>query len=63
MGVPAFELIEAAPLTLGVEIKEGRFVPIIPRNTPLPAVKTGTFFTSVNYQTSVAFEVLLFYNG
>lgn len=44
-------------LSLGVEVNDGEFSIIIPKNTPIPAKRTKTYITYMHYQTSVRIAV------
>ena len=50
-------LVDVTPFTLGIMIENGKFAPIIPRNTPIPVSKTRKFTTISDYQTSVEVSV------
>jgi molecular chaperone DnaK len=51
-------LIDATPMTLGIETVGGKMTPLIPRNTPITASKAQIFTTAGDYQTSVEIHVL-----
>jgi heat shock protein 1/8 len=46
-------LMDLTPLSLGIETTGRVMSVIIPRNTPIPVVKTQTYTTEQNYQTKV----------
>lgn len=46
-------LMDVTPLSLGIETTGRVMSVIIPRNTPIPCVKTQTYTTDANYQTKV----------
>lgn len=48
---------EVIPLTIGVEAEDGRFLEVIPRNTPVPFHIRCDFFTSDNDQREMTFAV------
>jgi L1 cell adhesion molecule like protein len=50
-------VIDAAPLTLGVEVKGTMMEPIIVRGTPIPVKKSMTFSTYSHNQTTVMIKV------
>jgi molecular chaperone DnaK len=52
-----FLVLDAAPLTLGVESAAGRFVVLIPRNTTIPTRKTETFTVDADHQPGVSVRV------
>ncbi len=51
-------LIDVTPFTLGVEIENDGFAPIIPRNTVIPTSNSRIFTTVADNQTSVKIHVL-----
>jgi molecular chaperone DnaK (HSP70) len=51
------ELIEAIPLSLGIETEDGRFISMISKNTQVPFKETYTFGTSKNNQPAMTFQV------
>lgn len=53
-------LMDVTPLSLGIEITGRVMSVIIPRNTPIPCVKTQTYTTERDYQTE---EVVSVYEG
>lgn len=50
-------LMDVTPLSLGIETTGRVMSVIIPRNTPIPCVKTQTYTTDANYQTKVDVSV------
>lgn len=46
-------LMDVTPLSLGIETTGRVMSVVIPRNTPIPVVKTQTYTTEANYQTKV----------
>jgi len=50
-------LMDVTPLSLGIETTGRVMSVIIPRNTPIPCVKTQTYTTEQNYQTKVDVSV------
>lgn len=50
-------LMDVTPLSLGIETSGRVMSVIIPRNTPIPCVKTQTYTTEHNYQTKVDISV------
>lgn len=46
-------LLDVTPLSLGIETTGRVMSVIIPRNTPIPCVKTQTYTTEENYQTEI----------
>lgn len=50
-------LMDLTPLSLGIETTGRVMSVIIPRNTPIPVVKTQTYTTEANYQTKVDVSV------
>src|SRR5207237_621800 len=51
-------VLDATPLSLGVETLGGVMTVLIPRNTTIPTSKTETFSTAADNQTSVEVHVL-----
>lgn len=50
-------LLDIVPLSLGIEMQGGVMAVVVPRNTPIPCLKTSTFTTTENNQTTVEFPV------
>jgi len=50
-------LMDVTPLSLGIETVGRVMSVVIPRNTPIPCVKTQTYTTEQNYQTKVDVSV------
>jgi len=50
-------LMDVTPLSLGIETTGRVMSVVIPRNTPIPCVKTQTYTTEANYQTKVDVSV------
>eukprot|EP00050_Salpingoeca_kvevrii_P004700 m.257267 g.257267 ORF g.257267 m.257267 type:complete len:657 (+) comp11028_c1_seq17:137-2107(+) len=50
-------LLDVVPLSLGIETEGGIMSIVVPRNTPIPCLKTSTFTTTENGQTQVEFPV------
>lgn len=50
-------LMDVTPLSLGIETTGRVMSVVIPRNTPIPCVKTQTYTTEQNYQTKVDVSV------
>lgn len=46
-------LVDVTPLSLGIEVNSGGMAVIVPRNTALPTLKTQTFTTVHDHQTTV----------
>ncbi len=51
-------LMDVTPLSLGIETMGGVFMPLIPRNTPIPCEACEEFSTTVDYQEMVNVHVL-----
>ncbi len=51
-------LVDVTPISLGIEVEQGYFVPVIERNTPIPVVAKRIFTTVANNQKSVDVHVL-----
>jgi molecular chaperone DnaK len=56
--IKGIALVDVTPLSLGVEIENGIFIPIIPRNTPIPTSASKIFTTVVDNQESVEIHIL-----
>ena len=50
-------LIDVIPLSIGYECIDGSFSEIFINDTPVPSEKTQTFFTVLDYQTSLAINI------
>jgi molecular chaperone DnaK len=50
-------LLDVTPLTLGVETQGGGMVPLIPRNTTVPATRSEIFTTAIDGQDTVEVHV------
>jgi molecular chaperone DnaK len=50
-------LLDVTPYALGVRVKDGRMVTVIPKNCAIPTKVTRSFGTTTNYQLSVMIEV------
>lgn len=57
MGSTDIVIVDATPLTLGVEVKGMKMQPIITRGTSIPVKKSDTFSTYSNNQTTVMIKV------
>ena len=51
-------LMDVTPLSLGIDTMGGVFMPLIPRNTPIPCEASEIFSTTVDYQEMVNVHVL-----
>ena len=51
-------LMDVTPLSLGIETMGGVFLPLIPRNPPIPCEATEVFSTTVDFQEMVNVHVL-----
>ena len=51
-------LMDVTPLSLGIETMGGVFMPLIPRNSPIPCEASEIFSTTVDYQEMVNVHVL-----
>ena len=51
-------LMDVTPLSLGIETMGGVFLPLIPRNTPIPCEASEVFSTTVDFQEMVNVHVL-----
>jgi molecular chaperone DnaK len=56
--IPDIVLVDVTPLSLGIEVDNGFFVPIIERNTPIPADAKRIFTTTKNNQDEVMIHIL-----
>ena len=50
--------MDVTPLSLGIETMGGVFMPLIPKNTPIPCEASEIFSTTVDYQEMVNVHVL-----
>ena len=50
-------LLDVTPYALGVRVKDGRMVTVIPKNCTIPTKVTRSFGTTTDYQLSVEIEV------
>ena len=50
-------LLDVTPLTLGVETQGGSMVPLIPRNTTVPATRSEIFTTAIDGQDTVEVHI------
>ncbi len=50
-------LLDVVPLSLGIETQGGQMAVVVPRNTPIPCLKSSVFTTTDNNQTEVEFPV------
>ena len=51
-------LVDVAPFSLGIEIDEGLFTSVIPKNTPIPAREDRLFTTITDHQDEVEVHIL-----
>lgn len=56
-GIDQVILVDVTSLSLGIEVQGGLVTPIIPRNSPKPIVKSQTFTTVSDNQSSVVIKV------
>ena len=56
--VKGMVLVDITPLSLGIEIDHGLFVPIIERGSPIPTEAKKIFTTVEDYQSSVEIHIL-----
>ncbi|MGL4768631.1 MAG: Hsp70 family protein [Mycoplasmoidaceae bacterium] len=52
------ELQDVIPLTIGIETHDGLSHPLLPRNSKVPAKKTGTFTTSYDDQDNIEINIV-----
>lgn len=57
-GEREIEIQDVTSHSLGVEIDDGTFIPIIRKNSPLPSVEFKTFTTVADHQRSVEIKIL-----
>ncbi|NUO14885.1 MAG: molecular chaperone DnaK [Planctomycetaceae bacterium] len=50
-------VLDATPLSLGIEVQHGEMNVLIPKNTTIPASKTQTYSTASDNQTAVTVQV------
>ena len=55
--ITGVKLTDVTPISLGIEADEGKMEVMIPSNTPIPATFTRSFFTSVDNQAGIMFQV------
>ncbi|KAD3338039.1 hypothetical protein E3N88_33560 [Mikania micrantha] len=55
--LPIVSLLQTATLSIGVDAHDGVFSVIIPRNTPIPTTGEKIYFTTVDNQRSIPFNV------
>ncbi|CAK8572180.1 unnamed protein product [Lathyrus sativus] len=55
--VPNLVLRDVTPLSLGWMLENNVMAVVIPRNTPIPVMMTGEFYTVFDYQTSILIDV------
>ncbi len=51
-------LVDVTPLSMGIEVEDGFFVPIIERNSPIPTAAKRTFTTVTDSQKSVDIHIM-----
>lgn len=51
-------LVDVIPLSLGIEVENGYFVPVIERNSPIPTSAKRIFTTVVDFQKTVDIHIL-----
>ena len=51
-------LLDVAPLSLGIELEGGVMSVLIPRNTPIPCIRSRQYTTAADWQTEI--EVIVF---
>lgn len=56
--VSGIVLVDVNPISLGIEVENGYFVPIIERNTPIPTSAKRIFTTVADNQRSVDIQIL-----
>lgn len=56
--LPGFSFTDVCSRTFGLEIEDGSFVPILPKNTALPARRKREFTTVEDFQAAVEIHVL-----
>ena len=52
------ELQDVIPLTIGIETHDGLSHPLLPRNSKIPAKKTGTFTTNYDGQDNIEINII-----
>lgn len=57
-GQKAIEIQDVTSHSLGVEIDDGTFIPIIKKNSPLPSIEFKTFTTVADNQRTVEIKIL-----
>ncbi|CAI8603177.1 unnamed protein product [Vicia faba] len=55
--VPNLMLQDVTPLSLGWMLEHNVMAVVIPRNTPIPVMKTEEFYTALDHQSSVLIDV------